>query len=302
MKSILCPNKIEYLLSWVILKMALFDEVSSPGLALIAASPALLKVFTFFLVWISVWLPIAIPVGIALDWRPPKPLAPQQKLPLLASLYLVVPLVVWGASWVEGTSFFNYGIPTSNFSSVGRSLGLGFALAVLGLLLMFAVQKISGWVDWHWENKDRLIPLILPILLLALWISSTEELIFRGFLFQELQQDYSIGIAAAIASLIFAALHLIWEQKETLPQLPGLWLMGIVLTLAVWVDNGSLALACGLHAGWIWGLTCLDSAQLISYTGKGSQWITGLNKQPLAGAIGLVCLLGTGGILLLLLA
>ena len=90
--------------------------------------------------------------------------------------------------------------------------------------------------------------------MLGLWISTTEELIFRGFLQNELNQDYPVWVAGAIASLIFAVTHLLWERQETLPQLPGLWLMGMVLTLARWADGGSLWLACGLHAGWIWGL------------------------------------------------
>jgi hypothetical protein len=132
------------------------------------------------------------------------------------------------------------------------------------------------------------------VLLLGLWISVTEELVFRGFLLNELSQDYSVWVAAAISSIIFAFLHLIWEQQDTLPQLPGLWLMGMVLVLARWVDDGSLGLAWGLHAGWIWGLTCLDSSQLISYTGKGPTWMTGLGQKPLAGGAGLICLVITG--------
>ncbi|HAJ62065.1 MAG TPA: CPBP family intramembrane metalloprotease domain-containing protein, partial [Cyanobacteria bacterium UBA8543] len=107
-------------------------------------------------------------------------------------------------------------------------------------------------------------------------------------------------VAAAISSVIFALLHLIWDRQDTLPQLPGLWLMGMVLVLARWVDDGSLGLAWGLHAGWICGLTCLDSAELISYTGKGPVWMIGFREQPLAGVAGLLCLLGVGAVLLLL--
>ncbi len=70
--------------------------------------------------------------------------------------------------------------------------------------------------------------------------------------------------------------------------------MGMVLVFARWVDGGSLGLATGLHTGWIWGLTCLDSTELISYTGKGPTWITGLGANPLAGVAGIVCLLTTG--------
>jgi hypothetical protein len=275
-----------------------FDLALNQWLVSLATSTALVKVAAFFLAWMALWLPLAIPIAILLKWRPPQPLAPKQKLSLLAALYLIAPPIIWGAAWVEGLPFSDYGLDWK--WQILNFLGVGFGLGVLGLAIAFVAQGKLGWVKWHPERWQGLGEIALPILALGLWISVTEELVFRGFLLNLLQQDYSIWVAAAISSAIFALLHLIWEQRETLPQLPGLWLMGMVLVLARWVEGGSLGLASGLHAGWIWGLTCLDSANLISYTGKGSPWMTGFGKSPLAGAIGILCLLLTGGFLLLL--
>lgn len=272
--------------------MAIFDQAVNQGLMSSVASTALVKVATFFISWAVLWLPLAIPIATLVKWRPPKPLAAEQKLPLLAALYLIAPPILWGASWVDGASFSDYGLDWK--LKVLVSLGLGLGLGILSLIIVFSGQWLLGWVEWRLENLQRLGELLLPILFLGLWIGVTEELIFRGFLLNTLRQDYSVWVAAAISSVIFALLHLIWEQQNTLPQLPGLWLMGMVLVLARWADGGSLGLAWGLHAGWIWGLTCLDSTELISYTGKGSSWMTGLGKKPLAGIAGIICLLITG--------
>ena len=278
--------------------MAIFDRAANWWLVSLVASTALWKVAAFFIAWAVLWLPVAIPIATLLKWRPPQPLAAQQKLPLLAALYLIAPLILWGASWVDGVSFSDYGLDWK--LNVLVSLGRGSGLGILSLIIVFMGQWILGWVKWHSENWQRLGQVLLPVLLLGLWIGGTEELVFRGFLLNELQQDYSVWVAAAISSVIFALLHLIWDRQDTLPQLPGLWLMGMVLVLARWVDGGSLGLAWGLHAGWICGLTCLDSAELISYTGKGPTWMTGFGEQPLAGVVGLLCLLGVGALLLLL--
>jgi uncharacterized protein len=278
--------------------MAIFDWAANQGLVLGKTSSSMIKVVAFFIAWAALWLPLAIPIAILLKWRPPNPLAAEQKLPLLAPLYLIAPLVVWGASWLDGVSFSDYGLDWK--FTILISLGEGLGLGILSLIIIFVGQRVLGWVEWHSENLQRLAQILLPVLLLGIWIGLTEELVFRGFLIDELQQDYSIEAAAALSSIIFALLHLIWEQKDTLPQLPGLWLMGIVLVLARWADNGSLGLAWGLHAGWIWGLTCLDTAELISYTGKGPTWITGLGEKPLAGIAGFLCLLGVGSVLLFL--
>lgn len=254
---------------------------------------SLVKVIVFFLIWGLVWLPVAIPLANVVQWHPNQlTTTPKQKIAMLASLYLVAPIVVWLATRIEGVSFEDYGL---NFQpTILISLALGLGLSVASLAIAFGFESLCGWIEWRWENSQLLLSSIFPVLLLALSIASIEELIFRGFLLNELQSDFDYAIAAIISSLIFALSHLLWEQKETLPQLPGLFLMGMVLVEARFLDAGSLGLAWGLHAGWIWGLTCLDSAQMINWYDRSPIWIVGIDRKPLAGAIGILCLLGTG--------
>jgi membrane protease YdiL (CAAX protease family) len=269
--------------------------------------PAIVKIILFFSTWIVVWLPAAIVLAIALKWHPPQPLG-NKKLPLLASLYVIVPFILWATSWIENTSFVNWGWDwqPAVFMSLMRGLGLG----IISLVILFGLQLTAGWLDLKKSDTSTetgekkinfwtliLNPASLLTLLLALWISATEELIFRGCLQTILQQDYSVLIAAAIASFIFAIAHLIWAAKETLPQLPGLWLMGMVLTLARIADNGSLGLAIGIHAAWIWGITTVDTEGAINPTGRAPEWITGIAAKPLAGAAGILLLLATATLL-----
>ncbi len=258
---------------------------------------AALQILVFFGVWLVLWLPIAIPLAIALKWHPPQPLAISQKLPLLASLYLIAPFVLWGFAVLAGASFAIYGLPWK--LSVLISLAQGIGGGILGLAILFGIEERLGWVRWQ-PPAQGLVKTLISTLGLGIWVSLTEELIVRGFLFNQLQQDYLPWIAAAIASLIFALLHLVWEGKENIPQLPGLWLMGMVLAWARWVNGGELGLAWGLHAGWIWAIATIDTAQLVAPTGKGATWLTGFAGKPLAGIMGILFLLGTGGALWLI--
>jgi uncharacterized protein len=272
--------------------------------------PAIVKIILFFSTWFCLWLPIAIVLAIVLKWHPPQPLG-NKKLPLLASLYLIVPLILWATAWIENTSFASWGWHWQTTVLISLLGGLG--LGIVSLVILFGLQLTVGWIELKVSNnstetgekKSNIWSLIFNpasclTLLLALWISATEELIFRGCLQTILQQDYSILISATIASFIFAIAHLIWEAKETLPQLPGLWLMGMVLTLARIADNGNLGLAIGIHAAWIWGITTVDTAKAINPTGKVSEWITGIAAKPLAGVAGILLLLATAAILLLI--
>jgi len=255
-------------------------------------------VMAFFIVWIGCWLPLVAVLAITLNWQIHKSLQPEQKIPLLVSLYLLVPLILWGFQGLKLGSFPDYGLVGK--VSIFGSLFLGFGLGIFSLAMVFFGQICAGWCYLE-ASHIKLIPSsLLTISLVALFVGGIEELVFRGFLLTKLEQNYSIWLAAIISSSIFAVLHLVWERKETLPQLPGLWLMGMVLVLARLADGNNLGIAWGLHAGWVWAIATIDTAGLITYTDKVSAWITGINKKPLAGLTGIVCILATGGVLLLI--
>ena len=253
-----------------------------------------LKVFTFFGVWAVIWLPIALAISKVIGWQLGKTLIPKQKLILLASLYFLSPIVLIWKIQIENISLARLGL--SFQPTILVHILLGIVIGLSSLIIVFILESAFSLVSWHWHCKQQLFSLLLPILLLSLFISIVEESIFRGYVLSTLASDYSYEIAAIVSSFIFALLHLIWERKETLPQIPGLWLMGTILVAARTVDGGSLGLPIGLHASWIWGLTCIDSAQLITYKNKNS-WLTGLNQQPLAGIAGISCLTIAGLIL-----
>jgi uncharacterized protein len=286
-------RSVSYLLLSV--SVSSFEPSINTLLSFLENAPVIVVVMAFFIGWIGCWLPVVIVSALALNLELGKPLQPEQKLPLLISLYLLAPFILWGINWLTNTSFSNYGFNV-NISLLG-SLGLGFILGVLSLAVVFGGQFWLSWCSWQESQTKQLESILLPIFLVALFVGGIEELVFRGFLFTQLAQDYPVWVAAVISSLIFALLHLVWERRETIPQLPGLWLMGMVLVLARFSCSGNLGLAWGLHAGWVWAIACLDTAELISYTGKVPEWLTGKNKKPLAGATGIVCLLLTALIL-----
>jgi membrane protease YdiL (CAAX protease family) len=223
-----------------------------------------------------------------LDWTPKQPLQPEQKIPLLVTLYLLAPLILLVTNWLTHKSFSSYGWIVD--FSIFNSLLLGFSLGVVSLAFVFGCQFYLGLCKLKTSNLKSVASTAFSVMFVALLVGGIEELVFRGFLFTQLEEDYSVWMAAVISSLIFALLHLVWEQRETAPQLPGLWLMGMVLVLARFTDNGSLGLAWGLHAGWVWSIATIDTLDLINYTGRTSDWITGKNKKPLAGVAGIFCM------------
>lgn len=247
-----------------------------------------LKVFSFFGWWFAAWLPVSLIVSQTIDWQPNVIPSPKQKLALLASLYILIPGIIgWEIKLKEPITLTYLGL--SFRSPFFPHLLWGLILSILSLALIFSIESANNLVSWRRQNIKRLLTSCLPILALSLLVSLAEELVFRGYVFSTLLLGNSWIISAIGSSIIFAVSHLIWERKQTLPQIPGLCLMGMVLVLARTIGHDTIYLPIGLHAGWIWGLTCLDSAELITYNNQ-SHWMTGIESQPLAGMAGILCL------------
>ncbi|MFQ3617745.1 MAG: CPBP family intramembrane glutamic endopeptidase [Cyanobacteriota bacterium] len=251
----------------------------------------------FFLVWIALGLPILLPLAIALRWRPGTPISPSQKIPLLLGLYLLAPAALWlVGQWSPRLStrspFGSYGLTLGE--PLWRGIGLGLLVAIAGVGLWLGVQVGLGWSRWQSKPPSRSAGLsLVAVALLGLAVGLVEELIFRGFLPLVLGFDLGVLAAVAIANLLFALLHLVWEGRATVPQLPGLLIMGLVLSGAYWAAGENLGLAWGLHAGWIMAIASLEILGAVEPTGAVPAWVTGLDGKPLAGALGLLLLLIT---------
>ncbi|MBD2020589.1 CPBP family intramembrane metalloprotease domain-containing protein, partial [Leptolyngbya sp. FACHB-36] len=110
-------------------------------------APAPLTIGAFFVVWVLMWLPLAIPLAIVLQWRPPNVPTVAQKIPLVLSLYAIAPLLLWWTAHLTGASFSQYGFtPTA---SLLTSLAAGLGLGVLGVVLLFGLETGLGWIAWQ---------------------------------------------------------------------------------------------------------------------------------------------------------
>lgn len=237
------------------------------------------------------------------------PVAPAQKLPLLLPLYLLAPVTVEiYRRYGDSGSWSGYGIAWNRLF-IGTMV-VGFGVGVLGVALLLAVQLGLGWRRWCSDpaaaeaipedsaaargTQPNLLLLTLALLPLTLFIGWVEELVFRGVLVNGLLEALPVGAVVILASLVFAVSHLVWDGLAGMPQLPGLGLMGAVLILARWAMGGSLGLAWGLHAGWIFAIALLDGAAVIQPVELAPTWLAGKPDQPLTGVATLLLLGLTG--------
>ncbi|MGF1459566.1 MAG: lysostaphin resistance A-like protein [Leptolyngbyaceae cyanobacterium] len=260
----------------------------------------LTAIFLFFLGWISLWAIVMLPLFKRFQWRPFQPTPPEQKLALLMPLYVLAPAAIFISNQISGQSWQQLGLIWSLANAY--AFGLGWVIAIAGLVLVLIAKSRCGLIKFQTESApttqgqgslNQLLT-IIGLVLIGIWIGSIEEIIFRGWLQTQLQWVFAPVLALGIGSLMFAVAHLIWDGRAGLWQQPGLWLLGAVLVTARWAQGDAIALASGLHAGWVTGLAYVgELLRPLPVAGKPTV-LTGRSEQPLTDVWDFSLLLGTG--------
>jgi hypothetical protein len=255
----------------------------------IARYPAPIRLVIFLLALLLIWLPLAVPIyWLGRDLN---------SISILTMVLLYGEFIFLGKFW--GKHVYHqprllrqYGLERTRQN--GLELLIGLATGIITVLSLFGLE---GWLGWLlWQKPAIFLPqVILEGLVVAIAIGFAEELLFRGWLLDELQRDYRPRAALWINAVTFALLHFIKPLdaiQRTLPQFPALLLLGLVLVWAKRWCKGRLGLPIGFHAGLVWGYYIINVGNLVQYSGRVPDWITGVDRNPLAGIMGLLFLGG----------
>lgn len=244
--------------------------------------PAPLRIIVLLLLIGLVWFPFALPLFLGIS-------DPNQRTIVTMGFLFVVFLVMiqlWGKKVYQQENLIKYyGLVGSRQNGQEWLIGLGSG--VLLTLTLFIVEGLFGWLNW--EHSSELSRMILEGFLSGIGVGFAEELVFRGWLLDEFERDYHPSIALGINSLLFAILHFIKPLDvilQTWPQFPGLFLLALILILTKRICQNRLGFPMGFHGGLVWGYYLINVGNLVEYSGRAPDWITGVNGNPLAGVMG----------------
>ena len=252
------------------------------------------------------WLPtlLLIPLLYLLGWIICAPLvwlglpSSQQSLvgTVISVLLLLLLLPTWcRLRWNTHQCWRSLGLSgggRNNRRRLSSALLRGLLLAAVLLALMTTSLLMGSWAHWlgEWSLSRS-----LNALALLLGVGLAEELIFRSWLWREL--DQLIGPAPAVTgqALIFSLVHArfnlgFWPMVGLLI---GLLLLGLCLAVQRRLDGGSLWGCVGLHGGLVAGWFLLQNG-LLQLSPDAPAWLVGpgnANANPLGGAVGLIGLL-----------
>jgi membrane protease YdiL (CAAX protease family) len=163
-----------------------------------------------------------------------------------------------------------------------RQLG---AACILGLILAsLAVVPVIIWADVSFEFhvNSRALGRAAVVLVVLVFGAIAEELMFRGYPFQRLEQAIGTLGAIAVFSVLFALVHLSNPGASPLGLLNTV-LIGLLLAIA-YLRTRALWLCWGIHFGWnatlglLFGLP-VSGLRIFNVVGRGSttgpHWLTG---------------------------
>ena len=264
----------------------------------IAEFSAPTRIVIFLNILLLVWMPLAIPIYFLVED------VNLQSIWTITLLYIefIILVRLWGKKVYQQPHLLcDYGliINRRNFQLFFQGLGIGlFCLFSLLILEMFL-----GWLVWLSPPED-LLKFIFEGLLVSVGIGFAEELLFRGWLLDELERNYQSTIVLWVSSIVYAVLHFIKPIEEiwrTLLQFPGLVLLGLIF---VWAKRSSgkklnkftnkkeelLGFPMGIHAGLVWGYYIVNVSGLVKYDDEVGDWLIGIDGNPLMGLMGLLFL------------
>jgi len=255
------------------------------NLVRLGQSPAPIRLGCFIAILLLLWLPFAAPIYLLVR--------DSNLVSILTMVLLYVEFIVllklWGKYIYEQPQILrHYGLEFTRQNGVDLLRGL--AMGLINILILFGLQGSLGWLVWQ-QPKVFLLKVILEGLIVGLGIGFAEELLFRGWLLNELQRDYSMRVALWIDAVAFAALHFIKPLEaiiNTLPQFPALVVLGLTQVWGKRWRRGRLGLPIGLHGGLVWGYYIINVGELTKHSGKVPDWVTGVNNNPLQGLMGVL--------------
>jgi uncharacterized protein len=204
---------------------------------------------------------------------------------LIAGIAITVSVIL-ARRFIDRRSIASLGIAPSALGM--RDLIVGWFMALFAMGILFVAMRALGWVEIRSAGivAGSEIFVWFIIFLAVGWY---EELLVRGYYFQNLKDGLGKGWAIALTSVLFGFMHITNPNASLIAAL-GITLAGLLFAYAI-LRTGSLWLAVGIHAGWnfslgnVFGLPVsgIDSSSIIQSQLIGPELWTGGYFGPEAG-------------------
>ena len=174
---------------------------------------------------------------------------------VLTFILFLVALPSWAKyRWRQGNPFISLGLNRFSSNSAAQIFFKTCFLAACLVCFVLIPLFLGQWVEWRGEFS---LATIMNGICLGIGVGVAEELIFRGWLWNELNCFFGFRKSTFFQAIIFSFAHVGALEKGNLDFLEicllffGLFLLGLVLALRRIIDHGSLIGCIGIHGGLV---------------------------------------------------
>ena len=214
---------------------------------------------------------------------------------IITFVFFLIVLPGWGRiRWKTNHVWLSIGLDFKNKLKVIKIFFNGFLFSFFLLFVFCLLMFLCGWID----RIDYIeFSALLNAILLIIGIVFAEEIVFRGWLMEEMALLFGLRRGVILQSAIFSFAHYRYDISllALIPFLTGLFLFGLVLTLRRTIDKGSLWGCLGLHGGFV-GIWHLFDSGMVIFSIDTPYYLLGPSKymvNPIGSVIGILILLIT---------
>tara|TARA_Y100001968_G_scaffold81581_1_gene72672 strand:+ start:737 stop:1588 length:852 start_codon:yes stop_codon:yes gene_type:complete len=214
---------------------------------------------------------------------------------IITFFFFVILLPSWGRiRWKTNNLWLSIGLDFKNKFRAFKIFLRGFVFSFFLLLIFFLFIFLLGWVDSVAYIK---FGALLNAMFLIVSVVLAEEIVFRGWLMEEMVILFGLRRGIIFQSVIFSLAHYRSDigALALIPFFTGLFLFGLILTLRRTIDKGSLWGCIGLHGGFV-GIWYLFDSGMVNFSIDTPYYLLGPSKNmvnPIGSVIGIIMLIVT---------
>ncbi len=234
-----------------------------------------------------------IPILYGIGWVLSQPLLlfnfEEENLSLIGTIITFLLFIFLLPYWFyikrnKSSAWLLLGITRDKFlkNLVNFSKGILFSLVLIILILLPLLQK--NYISWIGDFSPIIL---LNSILLGLGVGFAEEIIFRGWLLEELKFEYGTKISIALQAIVFSFVHNLSNEIfwNVIGLRLGFILLGIFLSLVKIRDKGSLWNCIGIHGGLV-GIWFFINNGLIEFKENTPSFLAGPFTQNIPNPMG----------------
>lgn len=250
------------------------------------------RIFLFLVV--AVIMSVSFNLSVKLLGGPPEDKTISMVVRGIFVIFMATVAVWISRRFLDKRLFTSLGLKFDRLGMLDVLVGFVLSGIMVGIifitLLYFGLLQVTE-VGWTGGGISPIFGILLWLFGIGAAVGWSEELVFRGYLLQNLRDGIGIVWAVTIMCIFYGVGHMSNPNST--------WLSGVLIAIIGflrifgWLRSGQLWLSMGMHAGWnffqgpVFGfqVSGVDNESLMRHSVIGRDWISGGSFGPEAGIV-----------------